>query len=84
MKLSKAQCQVLDYLSHRKEYDGPPTGPEISIDLAHAPYWASGKIASLEKRGLVERLGTSLTGGNCYRITPAGRAALATSKGGRE
>jgi DNA-binding MarR family transcriptional regulator len=82
MKLSEAQRQVLDYLSHRKEYDGPPTGPEISIDCGRAPYWASGKIASLEKRGLVERLGTSLTGGNCYCITTAGRQALADSKGG--
>lgn len=81
MKLTEAQCQVLHYLASRKEGDGPPTGPEISIDLAHAPYWAAGKLASLEKRSLVERLGQSFTGGNCYRITPAGRQALA-SKGG--
>lgn len=81
MKLTEAQRQVLNYLARRKEFDGPPTGPEISGDLGHVPYWSAGKIASLEKRNLVERLGVSFTGGNCYRITPAGRAALEASNG---
>lgn len=80
MKLTEAQRSVLWYLARRREGDGPPTAPELSVSLGRAPYWASGKISSLEKRGLVERLGTSSTGGNCYRITDAGRRAL--SEGG--
>ncbi len=79
-KLTGAQRRVLHFLSRRNEGDGPPTGPEISQALQHVPYWAAGKLTSLEKRALVERLGQSSTGGNCYRITPAGRAALSEGK----
>lgn len=74
--LTTAQRLILSRLARLKESECPPTGPEISEALGHASYWASGKIASLEKRGLVERLGQSFTGGNCFRITPAGRASL--------
>ncbi|KNY16925.1 hypothetical protein AKG11_11420 [Shinella sp. SUS2] len=76
MKLTDDQSRVLRYLARRKEYDGPPAGPEISKALGHSVRWASGKISSLEKAGLVERLGTTFSSGVCYRITPAGRAAL--------
>ncbi|WP_119256253.1 MarR family winged helix-turn-helix transcriptional regulator [Shinella zoogloeoides] len=76
MKLTEPQARVLSYLARRKEDDGPPSGPEISKALGHPSYWAAGKLSSLERRGLVERLGTSFFGGNCYRITPAGRNAL--------
>ena len=65
----------------RKESDFPPSGPEISKALGHPSYWAAGKLASLDKNGLVERLGTTSSGGNCYRITPAGRNALDKERG---
>lgn len=76
MKLTENHISVLGYLARRKEYDGPPAGPEISKALSHPPYWAAGKLATLERHGLVERLGTTFSGGNCFRIPPAGRAAL--------
>lgn len=75
VKLTEAQGRVLRALTTRWS-ECPPTGPEISDYLGHVAYWASGKLASLVKRGLAERLGQSSTGGNCYRITPAGRSAL--------
>ena len=81
MKLTIHQKSVLQYLARRKENDWPPSGPEISSAMGHSSYWASGKIASLERNGLVERLGTTPSGGNCYRITEAGRTALAKERG---
>lgn len=80
MKITKAQRDVLNYLARVKEYDGPPTCPEISRALGHASYWAATKVAAMAKIGLVERLGVSFTGGYCYRITDAGRAALRESE----
>jgi DNA-binding MarR family transcriptional regulator len=74
--LTEAQQRVLRALNGRWGTSATPTGPEISDYLGHAGYWASGKLASLERRKLVERLGQSSTGGICYRITPAGRQAL--------
>lgn len=74
-KLTEAQRRILRVLTTIWA-ELPPTGPEISDYLGHVSYWASGKIASLERRGLVERLGQSSTGGNCYRITESGRRAL--------
>jgi DNA-binding MarR family transcriptional regulator len=76
MNLTEAQKAVLELLSRRKEHDCPPTGPEISEQLGHAKYWAAGKLSSLDRRGFAERLGQSLTGGNCFQITDAGRRAL--------
>lgn len=81
MKLTDAQSQVLQFLGNRPGAYAPPTGPEISTTLGHVAYWATGKLASLERRGLVERIGTSFNGGNCYRITPAGRNALDKERG---
>ena len=81
MKLTEHQTHVLSYLARRKEYDGPPSGPEISKALGHPSYWAAGKLTSLEKNGFVERLGTTFSGGNCYRITSAGRNALDKERG---
>lgn len=81
MKLTEHQTRVLRYLAVGKGDDGPPSGPEISKALGHAAYWASSKLSSLERRGLVERLGTSFWGGNCFRITPAGRNALDEERG---
>ncbi|MFC3208086.1 hypothetical protein [Aquamicrobium soli] len=82
VKLTEARTLVLAYLARLKEFHAPPTGPEISTHLGHSAYWATPKLVWLEYNRLVERLGQSSTGGNCYRITPAGRAALAD--GGRD
>jgi len=79
MKLTTAQIEVLRYLLRHKEADGPPSAPEISHALGHASYWAAGKIKSLEGRELVKCLGVTITNGNCYCITEAGRAALESS-----
>lgn len=66
MKLTQRQAKVLKFLANRPEIYVPPTGPEISTALGHVAYWAAGKLIALEKRGLVERVGTSITGGKCY------------------
>lgn len=77
VKLTESQRRVLQYLSQVCDYEMPPTPSEISRALGHVSYWAAGKIASLERRDLVTRLGTTFSGANCYAINAAGRAALA-------
>lgn len=59
----------------------PQTGPEISEYLGHPPRWASAKIASLEKRGDIRRLGQSLNCAYCYEIDVPGRADPDALKG---
>jgi len=81
MKLTASQVKVLRYMASRLAKYTHPTGPEISMELGHVAYWAAGKLASLEKRGLVERLGLSSSGAICFRITPAGRNALDKERG---
>ncbi|WLS01690.1 MarR family winged helix-turn-helix transcriptional regulator [Shinella oryzae] len=81
MKLTDAQTKVLQYLAERPTVYTHPTGPEISTALGHVAYWASAKLASLEKKGLAERVGSAVGGGNQYRITPAGRNALDKERG---
>lgn len=76
LKLTEAHSRILAFLSRRKEYDGAPSGPEISAALGEVSFWASGKLSSLARRGLVDRLGQTTTGGQCYGITEAGRLAL--------
>lgn len=80
-RLTEQQQAVLRYLSRVKEYDGPPTCPEISRALGHPSYWAAAKVAALAKIGFAERLGASFSGGHCYRITDMGRDALSKLEG---
>ena len=84
MKLTEAQAKVLRYLAERPTVYAHPTGPEISTSLGHVAYWASVKLASLEKKGLIERVGNRgvvFGGGYQYRITEAGRNALDKERG---
>lgn len=78
VKLSAGQHDVLRHLVRRSPHDGAPSGPDISRALRHRyDDWAYGKLVALEKRGLVERLGSTFSGGQCWGATDQGRSALA-------
>jgi hypothetical protein len=81
MKLTEAQIQVLARLARVR--DVPPTAPEISADLGHRTReWAGAKLAALHRKGLAEPLGHSgWTNARTWRITDAGREALARAEG---
>lgn len=74
-KLTTRKEIVLRYLA-RWKYEYPPDGPEISDGTRNPREWATPILISLERGGLVERLGKSANNAWCWRITPAGRAAL--------
>ncbi len=84
-RLTKAQERVLGILADaRRSSDGTPlSSPEISrIAGKRFDDWAYGKLVSLEKRGFVERLGVTFSGGRCWAPTEAGRSALARANWG--
>ena len=78
--LTAAQREILGYLARRNtDRDGCPSGPEVSEMLGHrSKAWASDKLKSLARYGLVERMGQTFTGAWCFRITDAGRASLSS------
>ena len=82
VRLSDGQRQVLGVLA-RYDYaiDSAPSTPEISRRLRKRfDDWARGKLVAMEKRGLVERLGTTFSNGQCWSITKAGRRALSAAQ----
>lgn len=76
VKLTTKKEIVLRFLA-RWKFDTPPDGPEISDMTGNLREWATPILNSLLRDGYVERLGKSAKGAWCWRITPAGRAALA-------
>jgi hypothetical protein len=82
VRLSDGQREVLGVLArHDYPIDGAPSTPEISRRLRKRfDDWARGKLVALEKRGLVERLGTTFRNGQCWSITDAGRRALSAAQ----
>ena len=70
MRLTQNQRTVLRYLK-RFPGDAHPSGHMRTRDLRNP----GPVLARLAERGLVEALGTTPEG-RCYRITPAGSAAL--------
>lgn len=81
-KLSPGQRDVLKVLTRQDcRRDGALSTPEISRILSKRfDDWSRGKLVALEKRGLVERLGTTFSGGQCWTATLAGREALSREK----
>jgi predicted transcriptional regulator len=74
-KLTSDQTAILrDMINDRRYEDGWATANWIAENCGHAyeTSWASSKIPGLIKRGLIER---GIRG--YYRITTAGRSALA-------
>ncbi|MBZ9807639.1 MarR family winged helix-turn-helix transcriptional regulator [Mesorhizobium sp. ESP-6-2] len=62
-------------------HEVPPDGPEISEKTGNLREWATPILVSLERGGLVERLGRSFDNAWCWRITEAGRTALSDGGG---
>lgn len=84
-KLSDAQLEVLRLLNRWDvQRDGALSSPEISRGL-HKRFddWSRGKLAALEKRGLVSRLGTTFSNGQCWTISTEGRALLSETSHAR-
>lgn len=80
-KLTASQRAVLERLARRDiQLDGCPSGRELSRMMGHRLQdWASSRLRALEKLGYVQRMGTTLTNGQCWAATDAGRAALETT-----
>lgn len=77
-KLTEGQREVLAFLARRNHnMDGCPTTQEISHMTGHRyGDWAYGKLAALQDKGFVQKMGTNFSGGRCWAVTEAGRAAL--------
>ena len=82
-ELTEAQRDVLGYLEgFDTDRDGCPSSPEIRDGLGRGVMRpVNTPLAALRARGLVERMGQSFTGAWCWKITPAGRAALEARHG---
>jgi hypothetical protein len=79
MRLTTKKEIVLRFLAAWK-FESPPDGPEISEYTGNLREWATPILVSLEKQGLVERLGKSDVNAWCWRIKPAGRLALSSGR----
>lgn len=77
MKLTTKKEIVLRFLAGWN-FDSPPDGPEISEYTGNLREWATPILVSLEKGGLVDRLGKSFNNAWCWRITAQGRLALSS------
>ena len=76
-RLTTAQRAILRDLTNKKRYpDGWACAEWITESCRHE-FFASTRLPTLIKRGLIERGERGW-----YRITPAGRAALAQEGGG--
>lgn len=75
IKMTARKEIVLKALA-RWRWESPPDGPDISEMTRNPREWATPTLNSLERSGLVERLGKSVNNAWCWRITDAGRAAL--------
>lgn len=84
-KLTPKMLSVLRILAAHKD-EMPLSGPEISKIYwrrvgdrggLRSSKWSASGLMALRDRGYVEQLGQTFTGAWCWRITPAGRKALA-------
>lgn len=79
-KLTPKKCTILRFLAAWRR-EAPPDGPEIAEAVGWCREDATPVLNSLAKDGLVRRLGKSMTYAWCWRITDAGRDALAAMGG---
>lgn len=77
-RLTERQIEVLRCLSRVKySIDGPPSADEIGRMIGRRTAGACRpQLESLEKRGLVEKLGWTFNNARTWRITDDGREAL--------
>lgn len=78
-ELSKHQAAVLKRLAAWDwQRDGCLSSPDLSRVMgSRYDGWAYGKLVALEKRGLVERVGETFSGGRTWRATEARRIVAA-------
>lgn len=86
-KLTPKQAEILRCLAnHDWQRNGCQTARDVSEACGHRTRtWAADGLLALERRGLAEMAGVALWSGNArtWRITDAGRAALAARGGER-